>query len=81
MKLKPDAAEKVQTLLGELKTARQIVELTKACGKRVCTEEDHWGCPYGNDNWADCAVLLEAAYEDTIERLLALKETLEGEAQ
>jgi hypothetical protein len=25
-----------------------------------------------------CAVLLEAAYEDTIEKLLALKETLEG---
>ena len=26
----------------------------------------------------DCAVLLEAAYEDTVEKLLALKETLEG---
>lgn len=33
---------------------------------------------YGNEGMTDCAVLLEAAYEDTIEKLLALKETLEG---
>lgn len=32
----------------------------------------------GNEGMTDCAVLLEAAYEDTIEKLLALKETLEG---
>lgn len=47
-------------------------------GKRVCSSEEHWGCPYGNEGMTDCAVLLEAAYEDTIEKLLALKETLEG---
>ena len=54
------------------------VELMDACGKRVCSSEEHWGCPYGNEGMADCAVLLEAAYEDTIEKLLELKETLEG---
>lgn len=53
-------------------------ELMDACGKRVCSSEEHWGCPYGNEGMTDCAVLLEAAYEDTIEKLLALKETLEG---
>lgn len=64
--------------LKELKDARQTVELMDACGKRVCSSEEHWGCPYGNEGMTDCAVLLEAAYEDTIEKLLALKETLEG---
>lgn len=54
------------------------MELVDACGKRVCSSEEHWGCPYGNEGMTDCAVLLEAAYEDTIEKLLALKETLEG---
>lgn len=54
------------------------MELVDACGKRVCTSEEHWNCPYGNEGMTDCAVLLEAAYEDTIEKLLALKETLEG---
>lgn len=67
-----------QGLLKELKDARQTVELMDACGKRVCSSEEHWGCPYGNEGMTDCAVLLEAAYEDTIEKLLALKETLEG---
>ena len=56
----------------------QTVELMDACGKRVCSSEEHWGCPYGNEGMTDCAVLLEAAYEDTVEKLLALKETLEG---
>ena len=48
-----------------------------SCDQRKCYEK-HWGCPYGNEGMTDCAVLLEAAYEDTIEKLLALKETLEG---
>ena len=62
----------------DLKDARQTVELMDACGKRVCSSEEHWGCPYGDEGMTDCAVLLEAAYEDTVEKLLALKETLEG---
>lgn len=70
--------EDVAALLKELKDARQTVELMDACGKRVCSSEEHWGCPYGNEGMTDCAVLLEAAYEDTVEKLLALKETLEG---
>ena len=57
---------------------------TRSCGNtsaaiwslRRCKR--HRGCPYGNEGMTDCAVLLEAAYEDTIEKLLALKETLEG---
>ena len=69
---------KAQELLKELKDARQTVELMDACGKRVCSSEEHWGCPYGNEGMTDCAVLLEAAYEDAVEKLLALKETLEG---
>lgn len=76
--LEPETLQKAQGLLKELKDARQTVELMDACGKRVCSSEEHWGCPYGNEGMTDCAVLLEAAYEDTIERLLALKETLEG---
>lgn len=76
--LEPEALRKAQELLKELKDAREIVELVDACGKRVCTSAEHWNCPYGNEGMTDCAVLLEAAYEDTIEKLLALKETLEG---
>lgn len=74
----PEDVAALLALLKELKDARQTVELMDACGKRVCSSEEHWGCPYGNEGMTDCAVLLEAAYEDTIERLLALKETLEG---
>lgn len=69
--LEPETLQKVQGLLKELKDARQTVELMDACGKRVCSSEEHWGCPYGNEGMTDCAVLLEAAYEDTIEKLLA----------
>ena len=76
--LEPEALRKTRELLKELKDARQTVELMDACGKRVCSSEEHWGCPYGNEGMTDCAVLLEAAYEDTVEKLLALKETLEG---
>lgn len=76
--LEPETLRKAQGLLKELKDARKTVELMDACGKRVCSSEEHWGCPYGNEGMTDCAVLLEAAYEDTIEKLLALKETLEG---
>lgn len=70
--------ENVESRMKAIKDARQTVELMDACGKRVCSSEEHWGCPYGNEGMTDCAVLLEAAYEDTIEKLLALKETLEG---
>ena len=57
----------ITELLDKLKNARATVELVEACGKRVCSSEEHWNCPYGNEGMIDCAVLLEAAYEDTIE--------------
>lgn len=76
--LEPEALRKTRELLKELKDARQTVELVDACGKRACTSAEHWNCPYGNKNMEDCVERLEAAYEDTIEKLLELKETLEG---
>lgn len=76
--LEPEALRKTRELLKELKDARQTVELVDACGKRACTSAEHWNCPYGNKNMEDCVERLEAAYEDTVEKLLALKETLEG---
>lgn len=76
--LEPGKLRKAQELLKELKDARQTVELVDACGKRVCTSAEHWNCPYGNEGMTDCVERLEAAYEDTIEKLLTLKETLEG---
>ena len=66
----------ITELLDKLKNARATVELVEACGKRVCSSEEHWNCPYGNEGMIDCAVLLEAAYEDTIENLLQLAEAI-----
>lgn len=76
--MEPEALRKARELLKELKDARQTVELVDACGKRACSSEEHWSCPYGNAGMTDCVERLEAAYEDTIEKLLTLKETLEG---
>lgn len=76
--LEPEALQKARELMKELKDARQTVELVDACGKRVCTSAEHWNCPYGNEGMTDCVERLEADYEDTIEKLLTLKETLEG---
>lgn len=76
--LEPEALQKARELMKELKDARQTVELVDACGKRVCTSAEHWNCPCGNEGMTDCVERLEADYEDTIEKLLTLKETLEG---
>lgn len=76
--LEPEALQKARELMKELKDARQTVELVDACGKRACTSAEHWNCPYGNEGMTDCVERLEADYEDTIEKLLTLKETLEG---
>lgn len=70
--------QKAQELLKELKDARETVELVEACGKRVCSSEEHWDCPYGNEGMTDCVERLEAHYEDTIRKLLELKEAMEG---
>ncbi len=66
----------ITELLDKLKNARATVELVEACGKRVCSSEEHWDCPYGNESMTDCVDRLEAAYEDTIENLLQLAETI-----
>ena len=76
--LEPGKLQKAQELLKELKDARETVELMDACGKRVCSSEEHWDCPYGNEGVTDCMERLEAHYEDTIEKLLELKEAMEG---
>lgn len=66
----------ITELLDKLKNARATVELVGACGKRVCSSEEHWDCPYGNEGMTDCVDRLEAAYEDTIENLLQLAEAI-----
>lgn len=76
--LEPETVQKARTLLDGLKDARQTVELTDACGKRACSSEEHWNCPYGNEGMTDCVERLEAHYEDTIRKLLELKEAMEG---
>lgn len=76
--LEPEAVQKARALLDGLKDARETVELVDACGKRVCSSEEHWDCPYGNEGMTDCVERLEAHYEDTIEKLLELKEAMEG---
>lgn len=76
--LEPESVQKARALLDELKDARQTIELVDACGRRACTGEKHWDCPYGDGGMEDCIERLESHYEGTIRRLLALKETLEG---
>lgn len=66
----------ITELLDKLKNARATVELVEACGKRVCSSEEHWDCPYGNEGMTDCVDRLEVAYEDTIENLLQLAQAL-----
>ncbi len=75
--IEPETLQKAQKWLESLKDARDTMKLWDECGRRVCTPEAHFDCPYG-DNMEDCIERLEAHYEGTIRRLLALKETLEG---
>lgn len=55
-------------------TDREIVELVNQCGKRVCSTDEHFGCPFGDEGMVDCAERLGAAYDDAIERLLELSD-------
>ena len=55
-------------------TDREIVELTRACGKRVCSTDEHFGCPFGDEGMVDCVERLGAAYDDTVDRLLELSD-------
>lgn len=51
-------------------TAREIIGLVDACGRRVCTSSQHHGCPYGDESCLDCVERLQEDYDRTIEELL-----------
>lgn len=51
-------------------TEREIVDLASKCATRVCTTENHHGCPYGDDGIMDCVERLASDYDATIDRLL-----------
>lgn len=51
-------------------TEREAIVLAKQCGMRVCSTEEHHGCPYGDESMVDCVERLEADYEAAIDRLL-----------
>ena len=51
-------------------TEREIVDLASKCATRVCTTDNHHGCPYGDDGIMDCVERLASDYEATIDRLL-----------
>lgn len=51
-------------------TEREIVDLTRKCATRVCTTDNHHGCPYGDDGITDCVERLASDYEATVDRLL-----------
>ena len=51
-------------------TERDIVDLANKCATRVCTTDNHHGCPYGDDGIIDCVERLASDYDATIDRLL-----------
>ena len=51
-------------------TEREIVDLASKCATRVCTTDNHHGCPYGDDGIIDCVERLASDYDATIDRLL-----------
>lgn len=55
-------------------TEREVIVLAKQCGMRVCSTEEHHGCPYGDESMVDCVERLEADYEAAIDRMLELAE-------
>lgn len=57
-------------------TGREIVELAQTCGRRICTSEYHWNCPFGNESMIDCVVRPEAAYDAAVEQALQDSEEL-----
>lgn len=60
---------------------REIVELADACGRRACTTEQHHGCPYGDKGLMDCVERLEQDYEAAVERLLELRDAVQGDCR
>ena len=74
--LSPAKIERFQKLRTRLKGAREIVELANECGRRVCDEVGHFACPFGDESMENCALRLEAKYDETIGLLLDLAETM-----
>lgn len=74
--LSPAKIERFQKLRTRLKGARETIELANECGRRVCDEIDHFACPFGDENMENCAMRLEAKYDETIGLLLDLAETM-----
>lgn len=55
-------------------TEREVIVLAKQCAMRVCSTEEHHGCPYGDEGMVDCVERLEKDYEEAIDRLLLIAE-------
>ena len=55
-------------------TEREVIVLARKCGMRVCSTEEHHGCPYGDESMVDCVERLEADYEAAVQRMLAFYE-------
>ena len=65
-KIETDKSENAKKNL----TEREIVDLANKCATRVCTTDNHHGCPYGDDGIMDCVERLASDYDATIDRLL-----------
>ena len=74
--LSPAKIERFQKLRTRLKGAREIVELANECGRQVCDEARHFACPFGDESMENCALRLEAKYDETIGLLLDLAEMM-----
>ena len=74
--LSPAKIEQFQKLRTRLKGAREIVELANECGRQVCDEARHFACPFGDESMENCALRLEAKYDETIGLLLDLAEMM-----
>ena len=55
-------------------TEREVIVLARQCGMRVCSTEEHHGCPYGDEGMVVSVVLLGKDYEEGIDRLLLIAE-------
>lgn len=55
-------------------TEREVIVLARQCAMRVCSTEEHHGCPYGDEGMVDCVERLEKDYEEAIDRLLLIAE-------
>ena len=57
-------------------TEREIITLARRCQTRVCSTEEHHGCPYGDDSMLDCVNMLEADVEAVIDKMLDMADAV-----